>query len=122
MSGSSVGSLLGDRKNALDAFRTKSAASFFFLLKKRSAQLFPFKKNARCEHALMRFLQIGPKTHSEVVFLWPLKSDFKVSQRVTHNHMKSRVREDNTDNTDNTDNGPWTHAGGRQHSLLIVFY
>ena len=50
-SGSRVGSLLGDRKNALGAFRTKSAASSF-LLKKQSAQLFPITKNARCEHAL----------------------------------------------------------------------
>ena len=50
-----MGSLLGDRKNAGSAFWTKSAARVFLLLKKRSAQLFTFTKNARCEHALREY-------------------------------------------------------------------
>ena len=53
-----MGLLLGNRKNALCAFRTKNAASFF-LLKKRLAQLCPITKNARCEHGLTLLFFIG---------------------------------------------------------------
>ena len=43
-SGSRVGSLLGDRKNALCAFRTKSAASFFSGGEKAVGSTFPYHK------------------------------------------------------------------------------
>jgi hypothetical protein len=47
-----MGSLLGDRKNALGTYRTKKRCQLFCLLKKRLAQLLPITKNARCEHGL----------------------------------------------------------------------